>query len=532
MRFNINKIKYRMPRSLLLVLALFCSFALSAQSSIAWRDSLFQKTKLLRELVQEQNYEDAQIEATALRTWMKDKVIYFPPATLGLVSGIYWHNKDRISAMQMLADAEQDAQRDKNPETKSTLLAAILKEHERWGNEERATQVRQLFTNAQDTLNARRLSIKTRHFEQKIDSLEQQLTNITAVKNNTVTLDKYKALGLGAAAAFVILGLIVAQMSLNNRWKRKWEQRETEWELSTAGRTVPPPAEPQNTATNATSTDTNVVSATAAANAISAYEPNRRDYFSMYEKEPQVALVVEPNRQIAIYVRSLLSSNFEVTTVDTAAEALKMAHETIPDLIVCDAHLNGQEGIDIVRQIKLSERTNHIPVVLLSRHHGNDGRLDALRAGADAWFTRPMHSDEFNVTVRHLIDGQKSRHEDFARLLQLYFTEARPVIPNRFIADTMAYIESDLANIDLMPDEIARKMQMTNPLFVRKLRALTGKEPAQLIRELRLEKARFLLEKRAGTPQAISAMVGFSNPGQFSMAFKDYFGENTMLLTA
>jgi CheY-like chemotaxis protein len=257
---------------------------------------------------------------------------------------------------------------------------------------------------------------------------------------------------------------------------------------------------------------------------------SRRDYFSLYEKEPQVALVIEPNRQIALYVRSLLSSNFEVITADTAAEALKVAHESMPDLIVCDAHLNGQEGIDIVRQIKLSERTNHIPVVLLSKHYGNDGRLDALRAGADAWFTRPMQSDEFNITVKHLIDSQKTKHDDFQRLLQLYFTPDRPPIPNRFIADIIAYIEADMANIDLMPDEIARKMQMSNPLFVRKLRALTGKEPGQLIRELRLEKSKFLLEKRAGTPQAISAMVGFPNPGNFAMAFKDYFGENTLLL--
>jgi AraC-like DNA-binding protein len=47
---------------------------------------------------------------------------------------------------------------------------------------------------------------------------------------------------------------------------------------------------------------------------------------------------------------------------------------------------------------------------------------------------------------------------------------------------------------------------------------------------MRLEKAKVLLEKRAGTPLAISEMVGFSSQGSFAMAFKDYFGENTLLL--
>jgi hypothetical protein len=47
---------------------------------------------------------------------------------------------------------------------------------------------------------------------------------------------------------------------------------------------------------------------------------------------------------------------------------------------------------------------------------------------------------------------------------------------------------------------------------------------------MRLEKAKSLLDKRAGTPQAISELVGFSNPGTFALAYKAYFGENTLLL--
>jgi DNA-binding response OmpR family regulator len=250
----------------------------------------------------------------------------------------------------------------------------------------------------------------------------------------------------------------------------------------------------------------------------------------MGDRVMQIALVIESNRPIALYVRSLLSSNFDVETAATPAEALKIANEIMPDLIVCDTDLNGQAGIDIVRQIKLSDRTNHIPVVLLSRHHGSDGRLDALRAGADAWFTRPMQSEDFNFTVKQLIDGQKERHETFARFLQLYFTSERQPLTDRFLEETITHIEENLSNPDYLADDIARKMQMSNPLFVRKLRALTGKEPAQIMREMRLEKARYLLSIKAANPQTISQLVGFSNPGIFSMAFKDYFGENTMLL--
>lgn len=207
-----------------------------------------------------------------------------------------------------------------------------------------------------------------------------------------------------------------------------------------------------------------------------------------------------------------------------------MANDLLPDLVVCDAILNGKTGIEIARQIKLSQRTNHIPVVLLTDKFGNEGKLDALRAGAEAWFTRPVIDDEFDASVQRLLDARKTKHEQFNRFLQLYFSESRLILDDPFLARSVQMIEQNLADPDYMADDIARKMQMTKTHYVKKLKALTGKEPVQLIREMRLEKAKVLLEKRAGTPQAIAELVGFSSPGSFSLAFKEYFGENTSLL--
>ncbi|MBK8425726.1 MAG: helix-turn-helix transcriptional regulator [Lewinellaceae bacterium] len=170
--------------------------------------------------------------------------------------------------------------------------------------------------------------------------------------------------------------------------------------------------------------------------------------------------------------------------------------------------------------------------MLLTDKFGNEGKLDALRAGADAWFTRPVIDDEFDASVQRLLDARKVKHEQFNRYMHLYFTENRITIEEPFLSNTMQMIEHNLADPDFMADDIARKMQLTKTHYVKKLKVLTGKEPVQLIREMRLEKAKILLEKRAGTPQAISELVGFSSPGTFALAFKEYFGENTLLLYA
>ncbi len=233
---------------------------------------------------------------------------------------------------------------------------------------------------------------------------------------------------------------------------------------------------------------------------------------------------------MVIYLKSLLSDRFRVETAQTANDGLQRAADLLPDLIVCDAVLNGKTGIDVARQIKLSERTNHIPVILLSDRHGNEGKLDALRAGAEAWFTRPVLDDEFDASVQRLLDARKEKHDLFARVLHFWFTDHRETLDNRFLNQTMLFIEQHLSDPDFMADELAKKIQLPRHHFVKKLGVLTGKEPIQLIREMRLEKAKVLLEKRAGTPQAISDLVGFSNPGTFALAFKEYFGENTLLL--
>ncbi|MCC6459561.1 MAG: helix-turn-helix domain-containing protein, partial [Saprospiraceae bacterium] len=187
-------------------------------------------------------------------------------------------------------------------------------------------------------------------------------------------------------------------------------------------------------------------------------------------------------------------------------------------------------GIEVIRQIKLSERTNHIPVILLSERHGNEGKLDALRAGADAWFSRPVLDDEFDSEVSRLLDARKAKHDTFARFLHLFYSENRIALDDPFLSRTVELIDLHLGDPDFMAEELSKKMQLHKQHYFKKLQTLTGKAPLQLIREMRLEKAKVLLEKRAGTPQAIAELVGFSSSGSFALAFKEYFGENTSLL--
>ena len=146
-----------------------------AQTGAALRDSLQAKMNLMRELVQPDNFEDAQVEAGNYRDFLKRNVIYFPPAGLVMISNIYWHNKDKKGAEPMLREAEQDALRDKNLKSRQALLKTIIKAHERWENEERVQICRQILQTTEDSLAARQVKDQTVHLERQIDSLQTAL---------------------------------------------------------------------------------------------------------------------------------------------------------------------------------------------------------------------------------------------------------------------------------------------------------------------------------------------------------------------
>jgi len=486
----------------------------------AVNDTLNTRLTLLSQLSQSENYEQAQVEAEGFRDFLKRHKLPITPKALALISNIYKANADDRSATRLLSDAELDARKDPNPETKAALLAVLVKECRRWDLPDQALTCQQLLTIAQDSIVARQRRAEILKMEAKVDSISALRKKEMAEQHKYFHIERDRAMMWGGAIGLAFLALLFAYYRNTDHWRKLMEKKELEWDMM---RTNLRREAEEHAIAQA------VQAVEAAQTAVVATPP---DPYQMYHgpKPEQIALLIEPNRQVVLYMKSLLSDRFQIETAASPTEGLQMANDLLPDLVVCDAVLNGRTGIDIARQIKLSERTNHIPVVLLTDKFGNEGKLDALRAGADAWFTRPVIDDEFDASVQRLLDTRKVKHEHFNRFLQLYFTDNRIPLDDSFLARSVQMIEQNLADPDFTADNIARKLQLTKTHYTKKLKVLTGKEPVQLIKEMRLEKAKVLLEKRAGTPQAIAELVGFTNPGTFSLAFKEYFGENTLLL--
>jgi putative two-component system response regulator len=87
----------------------------------------------------------------------------------------------------------------------------------------------------------------------------------------------------------------------------------------------------------------------------------------------------------------------------SAEEALAEIAAGLPDLILLDVRMPGITGIDLCRQLKADQATHLIPVVLLTAQGELDTRVAGLEAGADDYFTKPVHLRELRARLRALI---------------------------------------------------------------------------------------------------------------------------------
>ena len=85
-------------------------------------------------------------------------------------------------------------------------------------------------------------------------------------------------------------------------------------------------------------------------------------------------------------------------------------------------------------------------------------------------------------------------------------------------------ILENMGNADMKMDDLGAQMQLSKVQLYRKVKAMTGKTPAELLKEMRLQRAYTLLQQTDKTISEVSAEVGFAAPGYFSSCFKKQFG--------
>ncbi len=117
----------------------------------------------------------------------------------------------------------------------------------------------------------------------------------------------------------------------------------------------------------------------------------------------QALIVDDSATERAILTNCLKEIGVDVLIATSGEEALEKIADTHPDLILLDVMLPGRSGFEICRELKGSEATNKIPIILCSNKGTDMDKFWGKKQGADAYIPKPVNQEELIQTVQQLI---------------------------------------------------------------------------------------------------------------------------------
>lgn len=246
-----------------------------------------------------------------------------------------------------------------------------------------------------------------------------------------------------------------------------------------------------------------------------------------HSRKKDKILVAEDNHDLRLFISSILSEKYSVFEADNGLIALEMARKEMPDLILSDILMPKMDGKQLCQRLKQDTQTCHIPFIMLTALASDLSQIEGLAAGADDYVLKPFNTDILLSKIKNVL---LSRSLMYRRLVTLSALEPEEMVvedkDSAFLLRVIKYIKSDLSNSDLKVEDVSKEVGMSRTPFFKKLKALTGLTPNDLIRDIRLNQAAKLLSHNNDMPiSEIAYKVGFASPKYFRECFKKQFGD-------
>ncbi|WP_448585529.1 phosphate regulon transcriptional regulator PhoB [Thermaurantiacus sp.] len=232
---------------------------------------------------------------------------------------------------------------------------------------------------------------------------------------------------------------------------------------------------------------------------------------------PKILLVEDDANLVELVRYNLDKEGFDVIATHDGEEALVMAEEERPDVVVLDWMIASLSGIEVCRRLRRSSETAALPIIMLTARAEEGDRVRGLETGADDYVTKPFSPRELVARVRALLrrlrPALSGGHLDYAGIVmdttahkvtrdgvpvQLGPTEFRLL---RHLLEHPGRVFSREQLLDAVWGRDVYVEQRTVDVHIRRLRkAINGDDRPDLIRTVR--SAGYSLDADAGTQQA------------------------------
>ena len=244
-------------------------------------------------------------------------------------------------------------------------------------------------------------------------------------------------------------------------------------------------------------------------------------------KEKLTILLVEDNKQLRKFMRSLLLENYNVLEAENGKVAFKIAQKEQVDLIVSDVVMPIMTGTELCALIKEDIRTSHIPLILLTSRSSLIYKLEGLESGADDYISKPFNIVEFKLRIKNLLSSIFRLRKKIASP-ENFHQEGIVLssLDEELYKKAIHIVENNIGNEEFDILTFCEELGVSRTVLFKKVKAWTDFTPNEFVQHIRLKKGAQLLEQGKINISQISYKLGFKNPKYFSKCFRKKFGKS------
>lgn len=217
-----------------------------------------------------------------------------------------------------------------------------------------------------------------------------------------------------------------------------------------------------------------------------------------------------------------------VGTAENGYEALDMALERRPDVVMTDINMPFMNGLEFSKQLKAELPATKF--VILSGYDEFEYAKEAIELAVVEYVLKPVNSDELYQLFSRLkvrLDDEEEQRRNLENLEKYYqetFSQFKDINTHDLVEKAKAYISEHFNERDLSVDTLANYLNVTPNYFSTLFRKKTGYTFVTYLTNLRMEKAKWLLDNTDEKAYIIAGLVGIDEPNYFSYVFKKAYG--------
>jgi DNA-binding response OmpR family regulator len=241
-------------------------------------------------------------------------------------------------------------------------------------------------------------------------------------------------------------------------------------------------------------------------------------------------LLVDDNDDMRDFLVHELKDDYNILQARNGREALRIAQTHYVDVVLSDVMMPQMDGNELCRRLKEDESTSHIFVILITAKTAEESMLHSYESGADFYLTKPFSMALLRNRLSHLANMQEQRIMMLSKVEDVKDSDSADdelrisPVDRKFMTSIKQTMDQYVADSSFSVDVFCNELGMSRMNFYRKMRALTGKTPAQYINEYRLALADKLLHEGELNVSEVANRTGFTTPSYFSKCYKAKYG--------